>query len=132
MRKTILLFILPSILTLSAIGAHILSPNWVDAQQRMLVNGLIRGNMLFFDDAYITAGTNQGGTSAFVTTATSATIVFGAGAGVTTSSVFMVVPNDGTPVADDLLSWTATANTLNVFRPAGTTSGLSFSYWRVR
>ena len=68
------------------------------------------------------------GTDSFTTSATSDTVEI---SGVTASSIFTVSINDATPVADDLLSWTATTDTLFVHRVAGTTSGLAYSYIRI-
>uniref|UniRef100_A0A6M3XP88 Uncharacterized protein n=1 Tax=viral metagenome TaxID=1070528 RepID=A0A6M3XP88_9ZZZZ len=68
------------------------------------------------------------GTNSFTTTATADTIVI---SGVSASSIFVVSINDATPVANDLLGWTATTDTLFVHRVAGTTSGLAYSYIRI-
>jgi len=64
----------------------------------------------------------------FTTTATSDTVRI---VGTTTSSVFEVTIIDATPVANDMLSYTTTADTLFVHRPAGTTSGLNYSWKRL-
>ncbi len=73
-------------------------------------------------------GTPLRGTNSFTTTATSDTVVI---SGVSASSIFVVSISDATPIADDLLSWTATTDSLFVHRVAGTTAGLSYSYIRI-
>lgn len=72
---------------------------------------------------------SEGGTDSFSGSSTSKAITL---TGVTTSSVFIVSINDATPVSDDMLSWVATANTLTVYRVAGTTSNLAFSWKRIK
>lgn len=69
------------------------------------------------------------GSDSFTTSATADTI---SNATITSSDVFIVSINDATPVADDLLSWTAETGRLIVHRPAGTTSNLAYSYMRIK
>lgn len=101
------------------------------AFQQVLLKPIVRGNLTLINPGHIHAGDAMRGTDTFTTSATSDTIVFTAVSGVTTSSVFVVAIKDVTPVANDLLSWTVNTDTLFVHRPAGTTSGLGYSYIRI-
>ena len=69
------------------------------------------------------------GTDAFATTDVADTLVM---AGGTTNSIYMVSVKDVSPVAADLLSWQAKTDTLIVHRAAGTTSGLTYSWMRLK
>lgn len=77
-----------------------------------------------FDLSKLLSGSDSFTTSAIADTISNTTI--------TSSDVFIVSINDATPVADDLLSWTAETGRLIVHRPAGTTSNLAYSYMRIK
>lgn len=74
-------------------------------------------------------------TASFTTTATRAAVYI---AGATANDIYVVAIKGNTtaldyvPVAGDLLSWRAKADSLIVNRAAGTTSGLTFSYIRFK
>jgi len=88
----------------------------------------IRGNMLFLGDSYILASSAMSGKAAFTTSATTDVITV---AGVTTASEIFVCSTDATPVDDDQLSVVVGSGSFTVHRPAGTTSGLTYAWWRV-
>ena len=88
----------------------------------------IRGNMLFLGDSYILASSAMSGKAAFTTSATTDVITV---AGVTTASEVFVCSTDATPVDDDQLSVVVGSGSFTVHRPAGTTSGLTYAWWRV-
>lgn len=69
------------------------------------------------------------GVNAFTSTATVDTVT---NASFLDSDTFVLTIKDGDPVADDLLSYRSENGRLLVFRPVGTTSGLSYSYIRIR
>lgn len=76
------------------------------------------------DVSNISAGIDSFATSATVDTITNAEIH--------STDIFTVSIRDITPVADDLLSWYAEEGRLLVFRIAGTTSNLNYSYQRIK
>lgn len=68
-------------------------------------------------------------TNVFTTTATNDTVVV---PGTTTSSMFLVSGSGLTVDQQDVLQWTAKADTLIVTRLAAGASGLKYSWWRVK
>ncbi len=85
---------------------------------QLTVTGPLVGNALIAGD------------SAFGTTDAVDTLII---AGTTGSDIFVLTIKDGDPVADDLLGYSiATPDTLFVWRTAGTTSGLSYSWMRIK
>jgi len=79
-------------------------------------------------DTYLEVGSTGAATNSFTTSATADTVVV---SGLTATSVVVVNITDASPVANDLLSVTVTTDTFFVHRPAGTTSGLTYSWFRV-
>ena len=124
-RHLISIFI---ILLISFVGI-LWAANFTSVTTKLLT---LRERAVLATNAYLDGGAALGATNAFTTTATADTVVFNTAADVDANSIFVVSIKDATPVANDLLSWTVTDDSLFIHRPAGTTSALAYSYIRVQ
>ena len=94
------------------------------------VNGLLISERGFdAGSGAIQGGAEVKGTATFSGTATSDTILI---SGITASDAFVLTVRDATPIADDMLSYTVTTDTLFVHRVAGTTNNLQYTYIRIK
>lgn len=112
-------------------GSAILSTSGALSSGTIISSGDISGVDLIADSAAgeIKLGVLSVGTASFTTTDTEDTVVI---SGSLASDLYFLGINDATPVANDELSYTAVAGSLFVHRPAGTTSGLAYSWLRIK
>jgi hypothetical protein len=108
---------------------------WYDSTQTKWVNvpidSLTKGTIIA--DSIYARAYGPSGTDTFTTTATSDTVSV---LGTTTNSIFIVSSRAGAPntlpVAGDQLNWYPITDKLIVNRAIGSTSGLGYSWFRVR
>lgn len=90
--------------------------------------GLLRMNNPDENTRYWSPLYLQEGNNSFSGSATADTIT---DAGITTNDIFILTIKDTTPISDDMLSYAVESGRAIIYRVAGTTSNLQYSYVRI-